>query len=99
MPMARPPKATSRHPIRISRRRRVATRPSPPIPTPSSRRPRPRHNSAPRRGPDMATARYFVRDVDAGVTFYTQLLGFELRQQFGPNMAILKHRDLDLWLA
>ena len=47
----------------------------------------------------MATARYFVRDVDAGVAFYTGLLDFELQQQFGPNMAILKRGDLTLWLA
>ncbi len=47
----------------------------------------------------MATVRYFVRDVDAGVTFYTQRLGFELKQQFGPNMAILARGDLNLWLA
>ena len=47
----------------------------------------------------MATARYFVRDVDAGVAFYTRLLGFELNQQFGPNMAILTRGDLKLWLA
>ena len=47
----------------------------------------------------MATARYFVRDVDQGVGFYTELLDFELEQKFGPNMAILKHGDLTLWLA
>jgi len=47
----------------------------------------------------MATVRYFVRDVDAGVAFYTGLLDFKLEQQFGPNMAILQRGDLTLWLA
>lgn len=47
----------------------------------------------------MATVRYFVVDVDASVVFYTKHLGFTLRQQFGPNMAILDRGDLTLWLA
>jgi catechol 2,3-dioxygenase-like lactoylglutathione lyase family enzyme len=47
----------------------------------------------------MATVRYFVTDVERAVAFYTQHLGFETQQQFGPNMAILKLRDLTLWLA
>ncbi|PLP60881.1 glyoxalase [Mesorhizobium loti] len=47
----------------------------------------------------MTTVRYFVGDVDASVSFYTKHLGFELRQQFGPNMAILNRGDLTLWLA
>lgn len=47
----------------------------------------------------MATVRYFVGDVDASVSFYTKHLGFALRQQFGPNMAILDRGDLTLWLA
>jgi catechol 2,3-dioxygenase-like lactoylglutathione lyase family enzyme len=47
----------------------------------------------------MASVRYLVRDVDAAVAFYTRHLGFELRQQFGPNMAILGREDLTLWLA
>lgn len=37
----------------------------------------------------MATVRYFAADVDASIDFYTKRLGFVLRQQFGPNMAIL----------
>jgi catechol 2,3-dioxygenase-like lactoylglutathione lyase family enzyme len=37
----------------------------------------------------MAVTRYIVKDVDAAVAFYTQRLGFTLKQQFGPNMAIL----------
>lgn len=47
----------------------------------------------------MATARYIVSDVAASVTFYADLLGFEVVQQFGPNMAIVKKGDLTLWLA
>lgn len=47
----------------------------------------------------MASFRYMVEDVDEAVEFYTELLGFELVQQFGPAMAILEHDDLRLWLA
>ncbi len=47
----------------------------------------------------MASIRYMVDDVDAAVAFYTQHLGFALKQQFGPNMAILSRDDLALWLA
>jgi catechol 2,3-dioxygenase-like lactoylglutathione lyase family enzyme len=47
----------------------------------------------------MATVRYLVRDVGAAVAFYTSALGFELKQQFGPAMAILARGDLTLWVA
>ena len=47
----------------------------------------------------MATARYLVHNVDAAIKFYTGDLGFTLRQQFGPAMAILARDDLTLWLA
>ena len=47
----------------------------------------------------MATVRYFVSDVGQAVAFYAGSLDFELRQQFGPNMAILRRGDLTLWLA
>jgi catechol 2,3-dioxygenase-like lactoylglutathione lyase family enzyme len=47
----------------------------------------------------MAVMRYIVKDVDAAVAFYTQQLGFALKQQFGPNMAILLRDDLTLWVA
>jgi len=47
----------------------------------------------------MASVRYIVDDVDAAVEFYTEALGFEVRQQFGPAMAILARGDLDLWVA
>jgi catechol 2,3-dioxygenase-like lactoylglutathione lyase family enzyme len=46
----------------------------------------------------MVSVRYLVHDVDQAITFYTRL-GFTLRQQFGPAMAILALDDLTLWLA
>lgn len=47
----------------------------------------------------MATARYLVHDVAAAVAFYTDALGFEVRQRFGPAMASVVRGDQDLWLA
>jgi catechol 2,3-dioxygenase-like lactoylglutathione lyase family enzyme len=47
----------------------------------------------------MATVRYFVTDVDKAVAFYSKQLDFDVQQQFGPNMAILRHGNLTLWLA
>jgi predicted enzyme related to lactoylglutathione lyase len=47
----------------------------------------------------MAQFRYIVTDVDAAIEFYTTLLGFSLKQQFGPAMAIVELGDLSLWLA
>jgi catechol 2,3-dioxygenase-like lactoylglutathione lyase family enzyme len=43
--------------------------------------------------------RYIVRDVDEAVAFYRDRLGFVLRQQYGPAMAILKRDGDQLWLA
>lgn len=47
----------------------------------------------------MAQVRYIVDDVERAVEFYTTKLGFELEQQFGPAMAILRKDDLALWVA
>ncbi|WP_413291001.1 VOC family protein [Bdellovibrio sp. HCB337] len=47
----------------------------------------------------MVTVRYLVKDVEAAVRFYTELLGFDLRQQFGPAMAVVTKDGLSLWLA
>lgn len=47
----------------------------------------------------MASVRYLVHDVGAAVSFYTGALGFELKQQFGPAIAILARGDLTLWAA
>ncbi len=43
--------------------------------------------------------RYLVKDVDEAVAFYTGQLGFDLEQQYGPAMAILKRGGDGLWLA
>src|SRR4051812_36941428 len=60
----------------------------------------PRRSRGPRdRCCKVASVRYIVKDVDASVKFYTELLGFELKQKFGPAMAIVAHGDLTLWLA
>jgi catechol 2,3-dioxygenase-like lactoylglutathione lyase family enzyme len=40
-----------------------------------------------------------VSDVDAAVAFYTTLLDFELIEQYGPAMAIVRRDGLTLWLA
>lgn len=47
----------------------------------------------------MAAFRYIVSDVDAAVAFYSTILDFELDEQFGPAMAIVRRDDLTLWLA
>jgi catechol 2,3-dioxygenase-like lactoylglutathione lyase family enzyme len=47
----------------------------------------------------MATMRYFVDDVGTAVEFYAGTLEFELVEQFGPAIAIMRRDDLDLWLA
>jgi catechol 2,3-dioxygenase-like lactoylglutathione lyase family enzyme len=46
----------------------------------------------------MAVIRYIVADVEAALGFYTRL-GFEVEQQFGPAMAMVRREDLTLWLA
>ncbi|AZZ35423.1 glyoxalase [Bdellovibrio sp. qaytius] len=47
----------------------------------------------------MISVRYLVNDVEASIKFYTQSLGFELKQQFGLAMAIIAKEDMTLWLA
>lgn len=47
----------------------------------------------------MAAIRYMVHDVEAAIGFYTGHLGFALKQQFGPAMAMVTRDDLTLWLA
>ncbi|MFO0318457.1 MAG: VOC family protein [Hyphomonadaceae bacterium] len=46
----------------------------------------------------MATIRYLVADVDASIKFY-ELLGFSLKDRWGPPFAIVSRSDLDLWLS
>ena len=47
----------------------------------------------------MIAFRYLVNDVDKSIAFYTELLGFQLEQQFGPAMAIVSKGGFKLWLA
>ncbi len=47
----------------------------------------------------MARIRYIVKNVDDAVTFYTSFLGFDLVQQFGRAIAILKREDLELLVS
>ena len=47
----------------------------------------------------MAVVRYIVPDVDEAVGFYTERLGFELVQRFGPAFAIVARDGLSLWLS
>jgi len=47
----------------------------------------------------MASIRYFVSDVDAAIKFYTEKLGFQLKQKMGPAFAYVSHDDLTLWLS
>ncbi len=47
----------------------------------------------------MANVRYMVKDVDAAVTFYTDLLGFTVAERWGPALAILAKDDLRLWVS
>ncbi len=47
----------------------------------------------------MAAVRYMVDDVEAAVGFYTELLGFDLRDHMGAPFALVSNGDLDLWLS
>ena len=47
----------------------------------------------------MLSVRYLVNNVDEAIKFYSNTLGFELKQQFGPAMAIMARNELTLWLA
>jgi catechol 2,3-dioxygenase-like lactoylglutathione lyase family enzyme len=49
--------------------------------------------------PGAATARYFVTDLDAAVTFYTQHLGFAEELRAAPAFAMLYRGDLRLLLS
>ena len=43
----------------------------------------------------MDTVRYIVNDVESAIGFYTGLLGFKLKQKFGPAIGILTKDDLE----
>ena len=47
----------------------------------------------------MATVRYLMDEVDASIEFYTENLGFDLQNKFGPAFAIIKKNELTVWLA
>lgn len=47
----------------------------------------------------MPAIRYMVRDTDRAVKFYTELLGFDLVDRWGPAFAIVRRGGLDLWLS
>ena len=47
----------------------------------------------------MARIRYFVNDVEEAVDFYTSKLGFEVKGNFAPAIAILVHGDLTLLVS
>ncbi len=47
----------------------------------------------------MARVRYIVDDVEKAVAFYTSNLGFEIKQNFAPAIAILVHGDLTLLVS
>jgi len=49
--------------------------------------------------PGAATARYFVADLDAAVTFYTRELGFAEELRAAPAFAMLYRGDLRLLLS
>ena len=47
----------------------------------------------------MAVVRYLVRDVDAAVAFYIDVLEFTLVERWGPPFAMVGRGDLTLWLS
>jgi catechol 2,3-dioxygenase-like lactoylglutathione lyase family enzyme len=47
----------------------------------------------------MATIRYMVDDTETAIRFYTQLLGFELLERWGPAFAVVGKNGLTLWLS
>jgi catechol 2,3-dioxygenase-like lactoylglutathione lyase family enzyme len=47
----------------------------------------------------MATIRYMVNEVEAAITFYTEILGFKLEERMGPPFAIVSKDGLKLWLS
>jgi catechol 2,3-dioxygenase-like lactoylglutathione lyase family enzyme len=47
----------------------------------------------------MAAIRYMVNDTEIAIRFYTQLLGFELLERWGPAFAMVGRDGLTLWLS
>ncbi len=46
----------------------------------------------------MAT-RYLVNDVASSLAFYSDVLGFEIVEQWGPAFAIVQRGSVELWLS
>lgn len=47
----------------------------------------------------MAAIRYIVGNVDRAVAFYTEKLGFKVKQHMGAAFAQVSRDDLTLWLS
>ena len=47
----------------------------------------------------MVRVRYIVDDVEEAVAFYSSNLGFEIKQNFAPAIALLVHGDLTLLVS
>ncbi len=47
----------------------------------------------------MAAIRYMVKDTENSIRFYTELLGFELLERWGPAFAMVGKDGLTLWLS
>ena len=47
----------------------------------------------------MASVRLFVSDTEKAKTFYVDMLGFTLVEQWGTAFAIVEHEGLELWLS
>lgn len=48
---------------------------------------------------EIVSVRYMVDDVDKAITFYTEMLGFEVLTNFPPAFADVKRGNLRLLLA
>ncbi len=48
---------------------------------------------------DTVRVRYMVKDLDPAVAFYTQNLGFRVKQERAPNFAMLSRGNLELVLS
>lgn len=47
----------------------------------------------------MAAFRLLVENVDRALRFYRDLLGFEVVEQWGPAIAILRYDGVQVWLS
>lgn len=47
----------------------------------------------------MGAVRYFVSDLESAIAFYSNQLGFECLERWGPAFAMMQWEDTQLWLA